>query len=146
MVLHATQLSTSEGWKFELVQQRENICRPGSATSSRRWPSSHGSLTAYRYATATKSIQEQLKLGGNTTTFKKSDPTKTNSRPVNVHLQFQTCLRDWRKSKLSISYIHKFLLSNLCNYHKWYNTQRALTLLIEKWRILLNSQGYIEAI
>ena len=37
-------------------------------------------------------------------------------------------------------------LANLCGYIKGYNAQHVLTVLIEKWKISLDKQGYAGAI
>ena len=41
------------------------------------------------------------------------------------------------------NYIENSLSPNLiCDYRKCYNAQHALTMLIEKWKISLDKQGY----
>ena len=43
-------------------------------------------------------------------------------------------------------YVEKYLSSYLCGYRKGYNTQYALALMIEKWRLSLDNAGHAAAV
>ena len=41
-----------------------------------------------------------------------------------------------------IQYVNSFLKPYLCGYRKGFSTQQAFLPLIEKWRIVVDSNGY----
>ena len=42
--------------------------------------------------------------------------------------------------------MNKYLSQNLCGYRKGFSTQTALTMLLEKWKKILDDNGYAGAV
>ena len=60
-------------------------------------------------------------------------------------LWFQKSLRELWKKQI-VSYIDEYLSPFLCGYRKGYSTQYALLGLIEKWKKMIDNQGYSGAV
>ena len=89
---------------------------------------------------------DKLKLADVTPIFKNDDATNAkNYRPVSV-LPGVSKIFERIMQKQIANYIENSLSPNLCGYRKGYNAQHALTVLIEKWKISLDKQGYAGAI
>ena len=43
-------------------------------------------------------------------------------------------------------YINQFLSPNICGYRRGFSTQRIFLSLLEKWKTLLDSKGYVGAV
>ena len=43
-------------------------------------------------------------------------------------------------------YVNQFLSLHLCGYRQGFNTEQALVSLLEKWKAILNKNGYAGAI
>ena len=83
-----------------------------------------------------------LKLANVTPIFKKGDPTSVkNYRPVsvlpNVSKFFERIML-----KQILEQMNKYLSQNLCGYRKGFSTQTALTMLLEKWKKILDDNWY----
>ena len=86
---------------------------------------------------------DKLKLADVTPIFKNDDAANAkNYRPVSA-LQDVSKIFERIMQKQIANYIENSLSPNLCGYRKGYN---ALTVLIEKWKISLDKQGYAGAI
>ena len=89
---------------------------------------------------------DKLKLADVTPIFKNDDATNAkNYRPVSV-LPGVSKIFERIMQKQIENYIENSLSPNLCGYRNGYNAQHALTVLIEKWKISLDKQGYAGAI
>ena len=89
---------------------------------------------------------DKLKLADITPIFKNDDATNAkNYRPVSVLPGVSKCFERIMQKQMA-NYIENSLSPNLCGYRKGYNAQNALTVLIEKWKISLDKQGYAGAI
>ena len=87
-----------------------------------------------------------LKLADVTPVFKKGDPQSIkNYRPVsvlpNVSKVFERIIL-----KQILEQMNKYLSQNLCKYRKGFSTQTALTMLLEKWKKILDDNGYAGAV
>ena len=87
-----------------------------------------------------------LKLADVTPVFKKGDPTSVkNYRPVsvlpNVSKFFERIML-----KQILEQMNKYLSQNLCGYRKGFSTQTALTMLLEKWKNILDNNEYAGAV
>ena len=87
----------------------------------------------------------ELKKADVTPIFKKDDPTKAkNCRPVSVLVVSKVFERIMHK-QIS-EYINQFLSPYLCRYRQGFSTQQALVSLIEKWKAILDKNGYAGAV
>ena len=78
--------------------------------------------------------------------FKKDDPTKAkNYRPVSVLPVVSNVFERIMHKQIS-EYINKFLSPYLCGYRQGFSTQQALVSLIEKWKAILDKNGYTGAV
>ena len=68
-----------------------------------------------------------------------------NYRPVSI-LPVVSKIFERIMQKQIMGYIEKYLSPFLCGYRKGYNTQYALTLMIEKWKQALDKRGHAGAI
>ena len=87
-----------------------------------------------------------LKLADVTPVFQKGDPKSIkNYRPVsvlpNVSKVFERIIL-----KQILEQMNKYLSQNLCKYRKGFSTQTALTMLLEKWKKILDDNGYAGAV
>ena len=85
-----------------------------------------------------------LKLVDVTLIFKKGNPQSVkNCRPVsalpNVSKVFERIML-----KQILEQMNKYLSQNLCGYG--FSTQTALTMLLEKWKKILDDNGYAGAV
>ena len=90
----------------------------------------------------------ELKKADATPIFKKDDPTKAknyNYRPVSVLPVFSKLFKRIMH-KLISEYINQFLSPYLCGFRKGFSTLQALVCLIEKWKAILNKNGYAGAV
>ena len=87
-----------------------------------------------------------MKLADITVTFKGVDTTSVkNYRPISV-LHVITKIFERIMLNQIYSYLEKYLSPCLCGYRKGYSTQYALLFFIEKWKQMLDKQGYAAAI
>ena len=91
-------------------------------------------------------FQSLLKLADVTPVYKKGDPTSLkNYRPVsvlpNVSKVFERIML-----KQILEQLNKYLSQYLCGYRKGFSTQTALTMLLEKWKKILDDNGYAGAV
>ena len=70
---------------------------------------------------------------------------KTNYRPISLLPSVSKIFERVMEKQVSV-YVDNFLSPFLCGYRKGFNAQYALLLLLEKWRISLDKQGYSGAI
>ena len=87
-----------------------------------------------------------LKLADATPVFKKGDPQSIKDyRPVSV---LPNVLKVFERIMLKqiLEQINKDLPQNLCGYRKGFSTQTALTMLLEKWKKMLDGYGYAGAV
>ena len=88
----------------------------------------------------------ELKLADVTPVFKKGETTNAkNYRPVSVLPVVSKVFERILQKQIS-SYFDQFLSPYLCGYRKGYNAQHALTAMIEKWKRVLDRNGYSGAI
>ena len=88
----------------------------------------------------------KLKLADITATFKGVDATSVkNYRPISVLPVVSKIFERIMQKQIS-SYLEEYLSPCLCGYRKGYSTQYALLSLIEKWKQMLDKQGYAAAI
>ena len=88
----------------------------------------------------------RLKLADITPTFKKGDATcAENYRPVSV-LPVVSKIYEKIMQRQIISYIDNYLLPFLCGFRKGYSPQNALICLIEKWKKIIDNNGYAGAV
>ena len=87
----------------------------------------------------------ELKKADVTPIFKKDDPTKTkNYRSVSVLPVVSKVFERIMHSQIS-EYINQLLSPYLCSYRQGSSTQEALVSLIEKWKAILDKNGYAGA-
>ena len=87
-----------------------------------------------------------MKLADVSPVFKKDNPLLAkNYRPVSV-LPTVTKIFERLMRKQVNEHINQFLSPFLCGYRTGFSTQTALLSLIEKWKIILDKQGYAGAI
>ena len=85
----------------------------------------------------------KLKYADITPIFKKLDCTlKENYRPVSILPVVSKIFERIMQKKIKC-YIEQYLSPFLCGYRKGYNTQYALTAMIEKWKEQLDKNGGI---
>ena len=85
---------------------------------------------------------KELKKADVISIFKKDDPTKAkNHRPVSVLPAFSKVFERIMHKQFS-EYINQFLSSYLCGYRKGFSIQQTLVSLIEKWKAILDKNGY----
>ena len=70
---------------------------------------------------------------------------KSNYRPISI-LPVVSKLYERVMQKQIADFIDKHLYVNMCGYRKGYSTQYALLTLLEKWKLILDKQGYAGAI
>ena len=88
----------------------------------------------------------ELKLADITPIFKKGDNTsEKNYRPISI-LPSVSKIYERLMQKQIISHIDKYLSPYLCGFRKGYNSQYALISLVEKWKCILDQNGYAGAI
>ena len=89
---------------------------------------------------------EKLKLADITPLFKNDDSTnKKNYRPISILPAISKVFEKLLQKPIT-TYIENYLHEYICGYRKWYSTQHALITLLEKWKIMLDKQGYAGAI
>ena len=87
-----------------------------------------------------------LKLADLTAIFKAIDATcEKNYRPISVLPVISKLFERIMQNQI-FPYVEDFLSPFLCGYRKGYSTQYALLGLIEKWKQMLDNQGYSGAI
>ena len=88
----------------------------------------------------------ELKLADITATYKNGDTTSVeNYRPISV-LPVVSKVFEKIVQEQIVSYIDQYLSPFLCGYRKGYSTQYALLGLIEKWKKMIDNQGYSGAV
>ena len=93
-----------------------------------------------------KEFSDELKPADVTPIYKKDDPNKSkNYRPVSVLPVVSKVFEKIMHDQIS-QYINSFLTPYLCGYRKGFSTQQALLSLIDKWKIVLDSKGYGDAV
>ena len=86
----------------------------------------------------------ELKLADIKPVFKKCDPTIVqNYRPISV---LPAVSKIFERLKQISLHIEDHFSPFLCGYRKGYKAQHALIALIEKWKIILNKNGYAGAV
>ena len=87
-------------------------------------------------------FDQDLKYADITPVHKRDDITnKENYRPISL-LSCLSKIFEKIMQKQMIVYIENHLSPFLCGYRKGYNAQHALLSLLEKWRIVLDENGY----
>ena len=87
-----------------------------------------------------------MKLADINPLFKKDDSTnKTNYRPISILPSISKVFEKLLQKPIT-TYIENYLHEYICGYRKGYSTQHALITLLEKWKIMLDKQGYAGAI
>ena len=93
-----------------------------------------------------KIFPTKLKYADITPIFKKLESLfADNYRPVCI-LPVVSKIFERIMQKQINNYAEKYLSSYLCGYRKGYNTQYALALMIEKWRLSLDNAGHAAAV
>ena len=88
----------------------------------------------------------ELKKADVTPIFKKDDSTKAkNYRPVSVLPVVSKVFERIMYKEIS-EYINQFLSLYLCGNKQGFSTQQALVSLIEKWKAILDKNGYAGAV
>ena len=88
----------------------------------------------------------ELKKADVTPIFKKDDPTKTkNYRPVSVLPVVSKVFERIMHNQIS-EYINQLLSPYLRSYRQGFSTHQALVSLIEKWKAILDKNGYAGAV
>ena len=91
-------------------------------------------------------FQSLLKLADVNPVFKRGDSTSVkNDRPVSV---LPNVSKDFERIMLKqiLDQINKHLSQNFCGYRKGFITQTAPTMLLEKWKKILDDNGYAGAV
>ena len=84
----------------------------------------------------------ELKWADITPIFKKGDPTlSSNYRPISVLPLISKFFERLMQNQL-IQYFDDFLSPYLCGYRKRFSAQHAMVSLIEKWKNILDKNGY----
>jgi len=84
----------------------------------------------------------ELKWADITPIFKKGDPTlSSNYRPISVLPLISKIFERLMQNQL-IQYFDDFLSPYLCGYRKRFSAQHAMVSLIEKWKNILDKNGY----
>ena len=94
-------------------------------------------------------FQFLLKLADATPIFKKGDPQSVkNYRPVSVLPNVSNVSKVFERIMLKqiLEQMNKYLSQNLCGYRKGFSTQTALTMFLEKWKKILDDNGYAGAV
>ena len=87
-----------------------------------------------------------LKLADVTAVFKKVDlQSIKNCRPVSV-LPHVSKVFERIMLKQILEQINKYLSHNFCGYRRGFSTQTSLTMLLEKWKKILDDNGYPSAV
>ena len=93
-----------------------------------------------------KTFPSKLKCADLTPIFKKLECIlKENYRPISILPVVSKIFERIIQVQIK-SYTEKYLSPFLCGYRKGYNTQYALTVMIEKWKKHLDASGYAGAI
>ena len=88
----------------------------------------------------------KLKIADITPIFKTGDNTcAKNYRPISVLPVVSKIFERIMQRQIN-SYVEKFLSPFLCGYRKGYSTQIALTVVIEKWKEMIDNHGYSGAV
>ena len=78
--------------------------------------------------------------------FKKDDSTQVkNYRPVSLLPVVSKVFERIMLNQVT-AYMNEYLSPHLCGYRKGFNTQTALSFLIEKWKKILDGKGYGAAV
>ena len=87
-------------------------------------------------------FDDGMKIADLTPVFKKLDRTdETKYRPISG-LPAGSKIFERVIENQMIPFVQKFLSSFLCGYRKGYSTQHALTLLLERWKRILDRRGF----
>ena len=88
----------------------------------------------------------RLKLADITPTFKQGDKTcAKNYRPISVLPVVSKFFERIMQNQI-FSHVEQYLSPFLCGYRKGFSTQYALVELIEKWKNIVDNQGYSGAV
>ena len=141
---------------LEEVEQELSLLNPKKANTFQNIPPKHlkqvsdvcapilldlinGSITK-------KEFPDKLKCADVTPVFKKGDNTSAeNYRPVSV-LPVVSKIYERIMQKQINRHIEQYLSPYLCGYRKRYSAQYALVSLIERWKKILDSNGYAGAV
>ena len=94
----------------------------------------------------TSSFPTELKVADVSPVFKKDDPLKTKSyRPISV-LPVVSKIFELLLHKQMSLHVDSFLSPYICGYRKGFSTQQPLISLLQKWKIVLDREGYTGAI
>ena len=93
-----------------------------------------------------KKFPSKLKYADITPIFQKLEcVTKENYRPVSILPVVSKVFERIMQNQMRV-YVEKYLSPFLCGFRKGYNTQYALTAMIEKWKKHLDNNGFAGAI
>ena len=102
--------------------------------------------TIWHNAIENSTFPSRLKFADITPTFKQGDKTSAkNYRPISV-LPVVSKIFERLMQNQMFSYVEQYLSPFLCGYRKGFSTQYALVELIEKWKKIVDNQGYSGAI
>ena len=88
----------------------------------------------------------KLKIADITPIFKTGDNTRANNyTPISILPVVSKIFERIMQRQIN-SYVEKFLSPFLCGYRKGYSTQIALTVMIEKWKEMIDNHGYSGAV
>ena len=88
----------------------------------------------------------ELKLADVVPAFKKEDSTLVeNYRPISLLPVISKIFERIMLNQIT-TYMNEYLSPYLCGYRKGFNTQTALSSLIEKWKQIIDNKGYGAAI
>ena len=89
---------------------------------------------------------DKLKLADVSPVCKKENPLLTkNYKPVNVLPTVTEIFERLMQSQLN-EHINQFLSPFLCGYRTGFSSQTALLLLTERWKIMVDNEGYAGAV
>ena len=92
----------------------------------------------YNNSVIINKFPSSLKLADVTPTYKKDDRTdKTNYRPISILPAISKVFEHSMYDHI-FEYINKYLSPYLCGFHKGYNTQLCLTVMLEHWKSALD--------
>ena len=132
-ILNPKKATTYNNIPTKILKSSSDICSP---ILKEMW-----SNTVSNHNFASK-----LKLADVTATFKGVDATSVkNYRPISVLPVVSKLFERIMQNQIS-SYLEEYLSPCLCGYRKGYSTKYALLGFIEKWKQMLDKQGYAGAI
>ena len=131
--LNAKKASTFQNIPPKHLKQVSDVCAPVL-------------LNLVNQSFLDQSFPDELKHADVTPVFKKGDSTSAeNYRPVSVLPVVSKIYERLMQSQIN-HYMEQYLSPYLCGYRKGYNAQYALVSMIERWKKILDKNGYAGAV